>query len=92
MPYMWTIVHPISNTSPLFDLKEGQLLDKDAEFIVSMKAFDETTSQSVYSRSSYKASEIKWGEKFVYAVTREKNGITIDVGKLDVTEKATLKA
>ena len=90
MPYMWTIVHPISKTSPLHGLKDGQLLEKDAEFIVSMKAFDESTSQSVYSRSSYKVSEIRWGEKFVYAVNREKNGIIIDVGKLDETEKAEL--
>ena len=87
MPYMWTIVHPISKDSPLFGLKEGELLEKDAEFIVAMKAFDESTSQSVYSRSSYKATEIKWGEKFVYAVSRENNGITINVGMLDAREK-----
>lgn len=90
MPYMWTIVHPISENSPLFELEEGKLLEKDAEFIITMKAFDESTSQSVYSRSSYKADEIKWGQKFIYAVTREKNGITINVGKLDDTEKAVL--
>ncbi|MEX0274590.1 MAG: ion channel [Flavobacteriaceae bacterium] len=90
MPYMWTIVHPIANNSPLFGLKKGQLMEKDAEFIVSMKAFDESSSQTVYSRSSYKASEVKWGEKFVYAVTREDNGIIIDVGKIDHTEKIEL--
>ena len=90
MPYMWTIVHPISNDSPLFGLDDRQFLGKEVEFIVSMKAFDETTSQNVYSRSSYKAPEIKWGEKFVYAVTRKNNGITIDVWKLDETDTVTL--
>lgn len=90
MPYMWTIVHPINEDSPLSGIEKKQLVEKDCEFIVSMKAFDETTSQSVYSRSSYKASEIKWGEKFVYAVIREKNSITIDVGRLDETEKVGL--
>lgn len=92
MPYMWTIVHPISDNSPLFGLDAQQFLEKEVEFIVSMKAFDETTSQSVYSRSSYKAPEVKWGEKFVYAVKRENNGITIDVGKLDETEKVILNS
>ncbi|NQZ43857.1 MAG: K+ channel, inward rectifier [Flavobacteriaceae bacterium] len=92
MPYMWTIVHPISETSPLHGIEQGQLVDKDAEFIVTMKAFDESTSQNVYSRSSYKASEIKWGQKFVYAVTRENGGLTIDVGQLDVTETAELNS
>jgi len=90
MPYMWTIVHPILESSPLFQLQKGDLLEKDAEFIVTMKAFDESTSQNVYSRSSYKASEISWGEKFVYAVTQEAHGLTIDVGKLDATEKVEL--
>ena len=36
------------------------------------------------------ASEIKWGRKFVYAVKRENMGITIDVGRIDETEKASL--
>ncbi|NKI30522.1 ion channel [Croceivirga thetidis] len=90
MPYMWTIVHPITEDSPLFGITKEQFTQKDCEFIVSMKAFDETTSQSVYSRSSYKATEIKWGEKFVYAVKRENNGITIDIGRLNETETAAL--
>ena len=90
MPYMWTIVHPITAESPLFGLTKEQLSDKEVEFIVSMKAFDESTSSSVFSRSSYQASEIKWGEKFVYAVTRENNSITIDVGQLNATEKVAL--
>lgn len=86
MPYMWTIVHPINEASPLYNLNAEELHKNDVEFIVSMKAFDETTSQNVYSRSSYKASEIKWGEKFVYAVTQEDGGLIIDVNKLNITE------
>ena len=90
MPYMWTIVHPVNESSPLFGLAERDILEKDAEFIISMRAFDESSSQTVYSRSSYKASEIKWGEKFVYVVKRENKGITIDVGRINETEKASL--
>jgi inward rectifier potassium channel len=87
---MWTIVHPINESSPLFNLKEEEMLTRDAEFIVMMKAFDESFSQTVYSRSSYKASEIKWGEKFVYLVKREDEGISVDVGRIDETEKVQL--
>lgn len=90
MPYMWTIVHPISESSPLFKMSPGDLAKKDAEFIIAIKAFDESSSQTVYSRSSYKADEIKWGEKFVYTVKRENDSLTIDVGKIDTTEKANL--
>jgi len=89
-PYMWTIVHPINEASPLFKLKEAEMLARNAEFIVMMKAFDESFSQTVYSRSSYKASEIKWGEKFVYLVKWEEEGVSVDVGKIDETEKVKL--
>ncbi|MEM9361120.1 MAG: ion channel [Bacteroidota bacterium] len=92
MPYMWTIVHPITESSPLLGLTEKDVLEKDAEFIISMKAFDDSSSQTVYSRSSYKASEIKWSQKFVYVVKRENMGITIDVGRINETEKANLNS
>ncbi|ASV30322.1 ion channel [Maribacter cobaltidurans] len=84
-PTMWTIVHPISQNSPIYGLKKENLLEKDAEFIVVIKAFDESFSQSVYSRSSYKAEEIKWGEKFAYLAKRDESGISIDVGRIDET-------
>ncbi len=89
-PTMWTIVHPISQNSPIYGLKKENLLEKDAEFIIVIKAFDESFSQSVYSRSSYKADEIKWGEKFNYLAQRDGSGISIDVGRIDETFAAEL--
>jgi len=61
LPSVWTVVHPISDTSPLHACTAEDLEEKDAEFIVTIKAFDESFSQTVYSRSSYKPAEIKWG-------------------------------
>lgn len=89
-PYMWTIVHPINDSSPIYNLDATDLLAKDAEFIVMMKAFDESFSQTVFSRSSYMAHEIKWGEKFVYLVKQTESGINVDVGRIDETVKAEL--
>ena len=91
-PYMWTIVHPINEASPLYQMTEADMLAKDPEFIVMMKAFDESFSQTVYSRSSYKAHEIKWGEKFVYTVNLNEDGVNVDVGRIDETEKVALNA
>ncbi len=90
LPSVWTVVHPISDQSPLYNFTADDLDAKDAEFIVTMKAFDESFSQTVYSRCSYKPAEIKWGQKFVYLVTQEKDKITIDVGRLDETYDAPL--
>jgi len=89
-PYTWTIVHPINNLSPLYLLTEAQILAKNAEFIIMMKGFDESFSQTVYSRSSYKASEIKWGEKFVYLIKQHEDAINVDIGRIDETEKVAL--
>ena len=84
-PTMWTVVHPISDKSPIYGFKSEELIAKDAEFIVVIKAFDESFSQSVYSRSSYKANEVRWGAKFTYLAKRDERGISIDVGRIDDT-------
>ena len=89
-PSMWTIVHPINGQSPLNGLSESAVLDRDAEFIIMLKAFDESFSQTVYSRSSYKADEIKWGQKFTYVTRPEKDGLMVDVGRINETEEAAL--
>ncbi|RNC87617.1 MAG: K+ channel, inward rectifier [Winogradskyella sp.] len=89
-PAMWTIVHPINEESPIHQLSQQDLLEKDAEFIVMLKAFDESSSLPVYSRSSYKADELFWGEKFIYAVSRNNGRLIVDVSKIDDTEKAEL--
>ena len=77
-PSLWTIVHPISAESPLHGMTESSMKMNDAEFIVMMRAFDESFSQIVYSKSSYRAEEIKWGHKFVYPNTRDEKGMIVD--------------
>ncbi len=89
-PTTWTIVHPVNDTSPLNGLTQEDLHSRDAEFIVMIKAFDESFSQTVYSRSSYKATETKWGEKFVYLTERDGSGLIVDIGRIDETEKIDL--
>jgi inward rectifier potassium channel len=63
-PLNWTIVHPIDESSPLYGVTEQGLNESDAEFLVLLTAVDETFSQTVYSRSSYKDHEVIWGAKF----------------------------
>lgn len=65
LAFSWTIVHPIDDKSPLYNLSNLDLLEGDAEFIILFKAINDTYSQNVYSRMSYKANEIKWNSKFI---------------------------
>ena len=90
LPYTWTIVHPIDADSPFHKITASELAERDVEIIILIKAFDESFSQTVYSRSSYKANEVKWGEKFVNVIQPDKDGMKIDISRLAETVKVEL--
>lgn len=60
----WTVVHPIDESSPLFHATREALINNEAEFLILLSGNDETFSQTVHSRTSYKADEIVWDAKF----------------------------
>jgi inward rectifier potassium channel len=60
----WTIVHPLDETSPLFGKTAEDLEKLQAEFVVLIKAFDDTFSQTVHARYSYRYDELEWQAKF----------------------------
>jgi inward rectifier potassium channel len=66
-PLMWTIVHPIDAESPLYGKTEADLEALQAEFMVLVKAWDETFGQTVHQRFSYRYTEIVWGGRFTPA-------------------------
>jgi inward rectifier potassium channel len=73
-PLTWTVVHPINPESPLWQVTLDQLIDSDAEFIVMLKGFDDTFSQTVHARFSYRPSELVWNARFVPAFYVEETG------------------
>ena len=83
----WTVVHPIDEGSPLIGLQYKDLIDSDAEFLILIRAFDDTFSQSVHTRFSYKFNEIIWGASFKNIFVDDIPGITaIDLDKLSEIE------
>lgn len=89
-PLSWTIVHPVDETSPLWGLSENDFAERDVEFLVLLSGIDETFSQIVHARTSYKPTEIVFGERFVniYNPVRSDGTVSIDVSKLGLTEPA----
>jgi len=87
MPLSWTIVHPIDTQSPIYNYTKDDLDQADAEFIILMKAINDTFSQTVYSRTSYKSHEIIANAKFK-PLQRSQRGTktTIDLRKMDEVE------
>lgn len=89
-PLSWTVVHPINEKSPLFGMSHEDLTAKDAEFLILLTGTDETFSQTVHARSSYKPEEIVFGHRFVnmYNPIDEHGVVSIDVRKLSDVELA----
>ena len=61
----WTLVHPIDEESPLFNLNETDYKQTIGEVLVFMKAFDDMYSSTVVKRTSYTFGEIVYGAKFL---------------------------
>lgn len=84
LPLTWTIVHPIDPASPLSGKSAEELASKSAEIMVLLRGFDDTFSQVVNSRSSYRFDEILWGYRFAPAFHNDENGhLVLDLSKMD---------
>ena len=60
----WTIVHPIEEDSPLFGKSPEELERLQAEFVIMIKAYDDTFAQAVHARYSYRYDELTWQARF----------------------------
>jgi inward rectifier potassium channel len=83
-PLSWTLVHPIDDASPLAGLTQADLTQSNAEILILLTGTDETSSQTVHSRSSYKSEEIVWNASFATVFRRsDEDGILgMDVRRL----------
>jgi len=90
-PLTWTIVHPIDEESPLYGLDIEELEEKHAEFLVLIKAYDDTFAQNVHQRMSYRYEEVLYGAKFVKIFYENEEGdITLEMDKISHCRRATL--
>jgi inward rectifier potassium channel len=88
----WTIVHPINDQSPFYNLSKEDLLNAQAEILVFLKAFDENFSNSVIARTSYTADEIVEGGKFklMYHPTEDNQSTVLQIDLLNEYDKVQL--
>ena len=79
----WTIVHPIDAESPLHGMSAGDLAREQAEFLILLKAFDDTFSQVVFARYSYRHDEVQWGKRFATAFrVNERGDMVVELDRL----------
>ncbi|HEY2387493.1 MAG TPA: ion channel [Candidatus Binatia bacterium] len=61
----WTVVHPITEASPLYGTTPESFAEGNGEVVVSVAGVDETFSQTIRARYSYLPEEIRWNARFV---------------------------
>jgi inward rectifier potassium channel len=83
MPLTWTVVHPIESDSPLFGKSAEDLERLQAEVLILIKAYDDTFSQTVLVRHSYRHDEMMWGARFAPAFYVDGQGdLVLELHKL----------
>ncbi len=91
IPLTWTIVHPIDNSSPLYGLSQADLDEREAEILIVVKGFDETFSQTVNSRYSYRHDEFLWGAKFLPAFVVDPHGdLVLELNRVNAVQQVPL--
>lgn len=84
----WTVVHPLTASSPLRGITPELLHAAQAELLVHVRAHEETFSTSVTARTSYRWDEIRWDVKFADMFMQAEDGVlAIDVERLDRTDR-----
>ena len=76
-PLNWTIVHPISEESPLANKTPEDFKQLNMEFIILIEGHDETFAQQVQRTYSYFWDEIVWNANFQPMYFPGENGKTI---------------
>lgn len=91
LPLSWTIVHPITPDSPLYNKTAEDLQASNAELIVMVKAHDDAYAQTIHGVTSYTYEEFVWGAKFDPSYYTGKDGVaTFEINKLGNFQLAEL--
>lgn len=87
-PLNWTLVHKIDSSSPIFGWDESDWREAEAELLILVKGFDDSFSQEVLKRHSYRFDEVIWGARFVKAFHIDDDGdVIMDVNRIHDYEK-----
>ncbi len=63
-PLNWTVVHPITEESPIYQKTLKDIAAMHGEFLVMLKGFDESYNQLVHTNTSYIAKDMETEKKF----------------------------
>lgn len=81
----WTLVHPITERSPLYKFTQEDFASIHGEILVFIKTFDDMYSNTVAARTSYTFKEVLYGAKFdpMYNRSKDNSKTTLHLDKLN---------
>jgi inward rectifier potassium channel len=85
----WTLVHPITEDSPLYGFTDADFKSLNGEILVFLKVFDDMYSTTVVKRASYTFDEVVYNARFIPMFTRSENNskTLLHIDKLNAFEK-----
>ena len=88
----WTLVHPITESSPFYGFTEKEFKSISGEIMVLIKAFDDMYSNTVVKRTSYTFDEIVYGAKFnpMFIQSQDDTKTILEIDKLNSYTKVEL--
>ena len=70
----WTVMHPIDETSPLYDMTTEDMANDNFELVVTLTGIDETVNQTIHARHSFLADEILFNMRFLDILSVSSDG------------------
>jgi inward rectifier potassium channel len=82
----WTVVHPIDESSPLKGMKKADLERLQAEVLILIRGYDDSFTQVVNTRYSYRWEEVEWSARFAPAFDVSSAGhLVLDLDRISET-------
>lgn len=82
----WTVVHPIDESSPLAGKSASDLERLQAEVLILIRGYDDSFTQVVNTRYSYRWEEIEWSARFAPAFEVAPGGhLVLDLDRISAT-------
>jgi inward rectifier potassium channel len=82
----WTVLHPIDDASPLAGMTAADLERLQAEVLILVRGYDDSFTQVVNTRYSYRWEEIHWSARFAPAFDVSPAGhLVLDLDRISAT-------
>jgi len=84
----WTVVHPIDESSPLAGKTAADLERLQAEVLILIRSYDDSFTQVVNTRYSYRWEEIEWQARFAPAFEVSPEGhLVLDLNRVGANSR-----